>query len=810
MRNKKRLLAVFATTMAMVVSMGSCAQINKAIYWLTTLIEGPLTDEPLVGEVIADFKEGKADTFFESSGWTNDGPFNTWWTEDRVAYENETLKLSLADNPDGTVAGHDEYFGGEARSHQYFGYGDFEVMMKPSNVKGTASTFFTCTGPYDTDTEGNPNPHDEIDIEFLGSDTTKVQFNYFVNGKGGHEFMYDLGFDASEEFHEYGYRWTKDYIVWFVDDVPVYKVRASKNNPLPATPGRMLMSYWVGSKEAEGWMGKFDGNYDATTEYKWVRTSAAPIGELPPPSEDVVIPEGEKSALTFDGQGDYILDQEGAAESVTATYTDIAGNTYKNIKASVAELAADKDTFSITLKNNGETPVKARVDLQGSTLVSTGASSQTDACNVSASATGGSDVRTDTTWGGSFVTLGGNETVTLIIRYDNSLTQGPVQNLLVYLDSSTNEPSTSSGNVTLSDFIFTNSKGGETTPPDGGEDLPPVETEGKAEFDLSACVFEGNVADGYAITQDTANKTLTMAYTDMRGDCYKNINTPIASVAGARNVFNVTVKNNGANAVTLRIDINSEEKRQETIACNLSATQDGVGVYTDTTWGGSTFTIEAGATAVLEIKYDPSRKPTNLMIYADSSLYGNSSLFSGSITLSAASFATAESVPPSEDGDKPAAPSKVVISSITNGDEKAAVATPGSFLEWHDQNWCGSNVTVSKAEAVDGAAHISYSGATTACWFGMQLFFENPGHVDGKTYKVTLDVTSAAAGDITINGQIFTLAVGANHFEVVYTETPASGDVAGASLSIQMGTYTGSVIAENELIISNITFTEAA
>ena len=48
------------------------------------------------------------------------------------------------------------------------------------------------TGPSDDD------PWDEIDFEFLGYDTTKVQLNYYTDGVGGHEYMLDLGFDAYE------------------------------------------------------------------------------------------------------------------------------------------------------------------------------------------------------------------------------------------------------------------------------------------------------------------------------------------------------------------------------------------------------------------------------------------------------------------------------------------------------------------------------------------------------------------------------------------------------------------------------------
>ena len=181
------------------------------------------TDEPLNGTVLADFSKGEAETVFASDGWTNEDVFNTFWKDDNVTYENGAMNLSITENPDGSMETNDGYFGGEGRTYQYFGYGDFEVRMKPSGKNGTCSAFFTCTGDYDLDENGDPNPWDEVDIEFLGNDTTQVQFNYYVDGVGGHEKKIDLGFDASEDFHNYGYRWTEDYIVWFVDGKPVYQ-----------------------------------------------------------------------------------------------------------------------------------------------------------------------------------------------------------------------------------------------------------------------------------------------------------------------------------------------------------------------------------------------------------------------------------------------------------------------------------------------------------------------------------------------------------------------------------------------------------
>ena len=210
---------------------------------------------------------------FASDGWSNGSVFNVWWKGDMVTYSDGQLHLGIADAKGEVDQG---YYGGEARTAHHYGYGEYSVSMKPSKAEGTASTFFTCTGNYDIGLDGNPNPWDEIDIEFLGKDTTGVQFNYFVDGQGGHEYWYDLGFDAAEEFHEYGFRWAEDSITWTVDGKDVYTVTASAETPLPSTPGRILMNYWCGTPDAEGWMGKYELS-DATADYQWIKTTATGI-----------------------------------------------------------------------------------------------------------------------------------------------------------------------------------------------------------------------------------------------------------------------------------------------------------------------------------------------------------------------------------------------------------------------------------------------------------------------------------------------------------------------------------------------------
>ena len=145
-------------------------------------------------------------------------------------------------------------------------YGEYRVRMKPIKNNGVISSFFVYTGP------GYGYPWDEIDIEFLGKDTTIVQFNYYTNGEGKHEYIYELGFDASEEFHTYGFIWEKDYIAWTVDDQEVY--RATEN--IPSNPAKIMMNTWV-TQGVDGWTGKFDGNVPLAAKYDWIEYKAIEV-----------------------------------------------------------------------------------------------------------------------------------------------------------------------------------------------------------------------------------------------------------------------------------------------------------------------------------------------------------------------------------------------------------------------------------------------------------------------------------------------------------------------------------------------------
>lgn len=119
------------------------------------------------------------------------------------------------------------------------------------------SSFFTYTGP----TDGTP--WDEIDIEFLGKDTTKVQFNYYTNGVGNHEKIVNLGFDAANSYHTYAFDWQPNSIKWYVDG----QLKHTVTTQIPQTSEKiMMMNLWNGAGVDE-WLGVTPLH----AHYNWVR-----------------------------------------------------------------------------------------------------------------------------------------------------------------------------------------------------------------------------------------------------------------------------------------------------------------------------------------------------------------------------------------------------------------------------------------------------------------------------------------------------------------------------------------------------------
>jgi endo-1,3-1,4-beta-glycanase ExoK len=212
-----------------------------------------------------------------SDGWTNGSPFNVGWLADHVLF-NPTSGPALNGSRDAKVvalllnnirSSRKPYSSGEYRTRLKASYGTVSGRIKPPKGSGVISSLFTYTGPSEGD------PWDEVDIEFLGRDTTKMQVNYFANGVGGHESTINLGFDASLAYHEYAFKWEPGSITWYVDGIEVHK-EMGKRGPLPTHPGRISVNLWAGDNTVASWLGQFRYSTPIYAYYDRVSYTATP------------------------------------------------------------------------------------------------------------------------------------------------------------------------------------------------------------------------------------------------------------------------------------------------------------------------------------------------------------------------------------------------------------------------------------------------------------------------------------------------------------------------------------------------------
>ena len=199
------------------------------------------------------------------------------WREDNVTETPSGTLLSIH-----RVKGESmPYTIAELQSPQKYGYGRYEVIMRPARGSGTVSAFFTFTGsPFG-------DPHDEIDIEFLGQDTTKVHFNYFRRGRTGKSAIFDLPFDAADADRLYAFEWTPEGITWFVDGEPYYATEPG-DEFLPVASGKVMFSAWTGVDYMQGWHGK--PNFASGAGMHVSCSSFVPLGQTGPSCADVYTP----------------------------------------------------------------------------------------------------------------------------------------------------------------------------------------------------------------------------------------------------------------------------------------------------------------------------------------------------------------------------------------------------------------------------------------------------------------------------------------------------------------------------------------
>jgi len=202
-------------------------------------------------------------TIWQKADWANGDPFYNGWCPEQINFDTDEILTIKLEKKDCNLKTHSS---GEYRTYDTFKYGRYTTKFQASDVNGTISSLFTYTGA----NEGTA--WDEIDIEILGKDPSKVQVNYWRDGHE-HPIILDLGFDASEDMHTYSFIWHQDYIKWYVDDILVYTVTENNlndNDSLPVNAGKIMINLWAGTG-IDSWSGSYEDNTTVEVYYDFVR-----------------------------------------------------------------------------------------------------------------------------------------------------------------------------------------------------------------------------------------------------------------------------------------------------------------------------------------------------------------------------------------------------------------------------------------------------------------------------------------------------------------------------------------------------------
>ncbi|GAV61437.1 Glyco_hydro_16 domain-containing protein/XET_C domain-containing protein [Cephalotus follicularis] len=144
-----------------------------------------------------------------------------------------------------------------------YNYAKFSAAIKLpiGYTAGVVVTFYTANN------EKYPNNHDELDFEFLGNvegENWILQTNVYGNGSmdRGREERYNLSFVSANDFHYYSILWSKNWTIFYLDDVPIRQVPRieAMGGDYPSKPMSLYATIWDGS----GWAtsgGEYKINY---------------------------------------------------------------------------------------------------------------------------------------------------------------------------------------------------------------------------------------------------------------------------------------------------------------------------------------------------------------------------------------------------------------------------------------------------------------------------------------------------------------------------------------------------------------------
>ena len=201
--------------------------------------------------------------------------------------------------------------------------------------------------------------------------------------------------------------------------------------------------------------------------FKWVDKGEADQKTEKPDFTPPAIPDlsaTEAIAMPFDTTAvneKYVMTTADSGKSYKIVYTNVESDTYEGLAFDIPEAAdaANCNTLALTVKNDGEATVKIRLNLKGTVATQDPNGLDIFECGLVSIVDGeGGSVSTDTTWGGTNITVEAGKTVTVYITYEANGAHGVPTVMEFCIDTAyENEAHNKhSGDVTFSNFKFAN------------------------------------------------------------------------------------------------------------------------------------------------------------------------------------------------------------------------------------------------------------------------------------------------------------------------------------------------------------------
>lgn len=147
---------------------------------------------------------------------------DTTFTPNNIMVHNGVLNIKLSKGV---------LFGGEIYSVDKQGYGIYEIRMKVPNVPSSITGFFMYYPP---------DFHSEIDMEVFNDSSGKLLLTTYADGKVSNESTIQLGFDPTQDFHDYRFEYSENQVVFYVDDQLV----DTFNSEIPKTGMQLMINCW--------------------------------------------------------------------------------------------------------------------------------------------------------------------------------------------------------------------------------------------------------------------------------------------------------------------------------------------------------------------------------------------------------------------------------------------------------------------------------------------------------------------------------------------------------------------------------------